>query len=384
MTAATNTPTNGAPAEGAASFADWMSGLWLIVTLELRQRVRGKAWYVLLGIFVLLVALVTTLLWYATAAEYVGGGGVFSMIVFFVLLLGTLVSPALSGNAVNGDRDAGTLATTQVTLISAGQLVLGKFVAAWITSLAFLAASVPFLIFAVSAGEVSAATIGTSILVLAIELGVIAAIGVGLSGVVIRPLFSIVVTYLLVAALSLGTLIAFGLLGAATKATVTSTFTPVLSSDFDPETGEQSNVVCGVPETTTYETPRFDYYWWILAANPYVVVADASPGVFDENGSPSDSFGWIAVSVRQAQTPPELATEYDACDEAANGYDSYSGEYPGMQVPGPTQQEIYDGALPSWFVGLAIHVALAVGALLWAWRRTITPARRLAAGSRIA
>ena len=71
----------------------------------------------------------------ATNAWDDGGGGVFSTIVFFVLLLGTLVSPALSGNAINGERDAGTLATTQVTLISTAQLVVGKWVAAWLTAL---------------------------------------------------------------------------------------------------------------------------------------------------------------------------------------------------------------------------------------------------------
>jgi hypothetical protein len=40
--------------------------------------------------------------------------------------------------------------------------------------------------------------------------------------------------------------------------------------------------------------------------------------------------------------------------------------------------------VPSWFVGLAIHVLLGAGALAWAWRRSEVPARRLAAGSRIA
>ena len=111
------------------------------------------------------------------AIERVGLGRrrVFSVVVFFVLLLGTLVSPALSGNAINGERDAGTLATTQVTLITTAQLVIGKWLAAWLTALAFLAASVPFLVFGIVLGQISAATIVISVLVLAVELGVIAA-----------------------------------------------------------------------------------------------------------------------------------------------------------------------------------------------------------------
>ena len=60
----------------------------------------------LLGVFFVIVGLVTVLLWFATNAVDSGGGGMFSTIIFFVLLLGSLVSPALSGNAINGDRVA--------------------------------------------------------------------------------------------------------------------------------------------------------------------------------------------------------------------------------------------------------------------------------------
>jgi len=353
--------------------AEYLSGVWLIVTLELRQRARGVAWYVLLGVFVVLVGLVTLLVWLAAGTWQAGGSLVFSAVVFFVLLLATLVSPALSGNAINGDREAGTLATTQVTLIGTGQLVLGKFLAAWITALAFLAAAVPFLLAAVLLGEVAASTVVVSMLVLAVELGVIAAIGVGLSGILTRPLFSIVVIYLMVAVLSLGTLISFALLGTATQSTLTSVDRTVLSSTYDDETGAETDIVCSPPTTTTYPVPRFDYYWWILAANPYVVVADAAPGEFDAGGNTVDLFGTIAVGVRSAQAAPDLSTENNYC--TTGGY---------LDQDYVTPEETYDGALPSWFVGLGIHLLLGAGALAWAWRRTNTPARRLPTGSRIA
>ncbi len=357
----------------------FLRGMWLIVTLDLRQRVRGVAWYVLLGVFVLLVTIVTVLTVIASNAWDSGGGAVFSVVVFFVLLLGTLVSPALSGNAINGERDAGTLATTQVTLITTAQLVIGKWLAAWLTALAFLAASVPFLLFGVVLGQVSAATIVISVLVLAIELGVIAAIGVGLSGLLTRPLFSVVVTYLVVAALSVGTLIAFGLGGASIQSTVNQTTIAVdyqaLDEDGLPPNGGE--VPCLGPTEYQYQTPRFDTVWGFLAANPYVVVADASPITFDANGQPRDLFGWIAVGVRQAQHAPDLEPVYDEC---ASFKPDGSWEDPAYQ----TAQEVYDDSVPSWFVGLAIHVLLAAGALAWAWRRSEVPARRLPTGSRIA
>ncbi len=372
MTPATPETTGLAAPTGGQFWA----GIRLIVGLELRQRVRGVAWYVLLGVFFVIIGLVTVLLWFATNAADAGGGGTFSTIIFFVLLLGSLVSPALSGNAINGDRESGVLATTQVTLISTGQLVLGKFIAAWLTALAFLAAALPFLLFAVVLGHVSIGTIAVSTLVLALELGVIAAIGVGLSGIQVRPLFSIVTTYLVIAALSVGTVIVFGLAGLATQSPATSTYT---SYDWDNAPSDEANGEwsCTAPVVTEYSVPRFDHYWAVLAANPYVVLADAAPGSFDASGNPRDLFGWIAVGVRSAQHAPELHTVSDDCASGLGPNDNRTGDY-------ESAEQIYNRSVPSWFVGLSIHVLLGAGALFWAMRRTDTPAARLPTGSRVA
>ncbi|MFD3446307.1 ABC transporter permease [Microbacteriaceae bacterium 4G12] len=356
----------------------YLSGIGIVLALELRQRVRGVAWYVLLGVFVALVALVTVLLWLTAGASDGLGGFLFSGILFFVLLLGTLVAPALSGNAINGDRDAGTLATTQVTLLTTGQLVLGKFLAAWLTALAFLLVSLPFLLFAVVAGGVAPETIAVSVLVLAVELGVIAAVGVGLSGILTRPLFSVVVTYLTVAALSIGTLIVFTLAGVATTSEARSTTFDVAAVDDDVPLSE--GVTCSPPSVTTYTVPRFDFYWGVLAANPYVVLADAAAGQFDSQDQPADLFTATAIGVRQAQIAPDLDATYDYCTELRE--EGTQGGIDGGRFP--TSREVFESTVPTWFVGLAIHVALGAGALLWATARTRTPAGRLPRGSRIA
>lgn len=351
---------------------NFLGGTGVILGLELRQRVRGTAWYILLGIFVGLVAIVTVLLQIAltgfgSTAAGTAGGGIFSTIIYFVLLLGTLVAPALSGNAINGDRDAGTLATTQVTLVTTGQIIMGKFLAAWITALAFLVASVPFLIYSSFVGGLSAITIVVSVAVLAVELGVVAAIGVGLSGILTRPLFSIVVTYLVVAALSVGTLIAFGLGGLAVQSDVRST--NISASSFNDQ-GVPSE--CDVTQEYTSRAPRFDYFWGILVANPYVLLADAVPTEYGPEGYPEDLFGQLKAGVRSAQIPPDLTPVYDECEQYANGF------------PQVTARETIESTVPGWFVGLGIHLVLASGALVWAWARTRTPAGRLAKGSRIA
>jgi len=348
---------------------NFLLGSGVVFSLEMRQRVRGMALYVLLGVFFLLILVVTAILasvLFSSGAETNrrSGASAFSTIIYFVLLLGTLVAPALSGNAINGDREAGTLATTQVTLVSSWQIVFGKFLAAWVTALAFLAVSVPFLIFSMVVG-VPPVTVIVSILVLALELGIVAAIGVGLSGVIPRPLFSIVVTYLVIAMLSIGTLIGFFLGGLLFESPTTTRVYSSSQSDAD-----GNSIHCTYHQTDRGTAPRFDYVWGILVANPYVLLADAVPTTFDRNGDPTDLFGFIKYGERSAQIPPHLHTTQNDC--------SLNQDY------SPPYRKTVDSTTPGWLVGLVVQLVLAGTALAGAGLRLRTPAGRLSKGSRVA
>lgn len=340
-----------------------MSGarILTIARLELTQRLRSVGWYVLLGIFVVLLLGITALSFLVFSSNDLPGAGVFSIIVNFVLLLVVLVSPTLSGNAINGDRDAATLAPIQVTAATTGDIMLGKLLAAVATGCAFLLIAVPFLVAGVFGGGVTPGMFFVSLLVLLLEIIVVAAMGVGLSGLIARPLFSIAATYLVVAALVIGTLIAFGLGGTAIRSEVTH-----YERGWDDSTGEP---ICDEWQEYTYEQPRFDYVWGFLAANPFVVLADATPAEFDQDGYPRDMFGQITYGVRMAQKAPG-SERWDVCD---GGYDTQ-----------PSPEEQMRGTVPSWFVGVGIQVVIAGGLFAGAWSRTRTPARRLPPGTRIA
>lgn len=354
--------------------------LGTVIGIELRQRVRSVGWYVLLGVFFVILVGVLVL---SFASFALGGGGsewFFSLVIMLVLLLVLLVSPTLSGSAVNGDRDAATLAPVQVTLATTVEIVIGKFLAAWISGLAFLIVAAPFLIVATAAGGLNPGAILASLGILVLEVGVVAAIGVGFSAVVARPIFSVASTYLVIAALSIGTLIAFGLGGLALRSEQVS-----ITRDFDwsaaPEgcdpgvwprdTGCPSyeELPC-VENRYTSEVPRFDRVWWVLAANPFVILADATPPTYID-GYPRDLFSQIAYSVRLAQKVPETETRFDGC--AAPDVPSYE-----------TPEDQLDGTAPSWFVGLLVQVLIAAGLLTWGIARTRTPAKRLPPGTRIA
>lgn len=361
--------------------------LGTIVRLELTQRTRSIAWYVLLGVFALLLLIVTALSFLAYSyMPQQQGSAIYSTIVYITLLLIVLVSPTLSGNSINGDRDAATLAPVQVTLATTAEILIGKFLAAWVTGLAFVVVAIPFLVIATLSGGADVATISVSLLVLIVEVGVIAAIGVALSGIIARPLFSVATTYLVVAALVVGTLIAFGLVGATMRTEQVNHYRsidweaypdgefpcmPGESPSEDYPCDDDPNPECGEWSTYTNEVLRFDRVWWILAANPFVILADATPTEYDDGGYPVDLFGQIKFGVRAAQQAPEAEVTYDECSPRAQDQDR-------------TPQEVIDQSAPSWFVGLALQLLLAAGLMWWAWSRTNTPARRLPPGTRIA
>lgn len=338
-----------------------LSHIGTIARLELTQRLRSAGWYILLGAYALVLVGITALSFSTYSYTEDAGAGVYAIVVNVVLLLVVLVSPTLSGNAINGDRDAATLAAVQVTAVSTGDIIIGKLVAAIATGGVFLLVAVPFLALSLVGGGVHPATLAVSLLVLAAEIIVVAGIGVGLSGLVARPLFSVAATYLVVAALAIGTLIAFGLGGASLRSEVTSYSRPYDAS---------GQVVCDRWDPYTYETPRFDRVWWVLAANPFVVLADATPTTYDRNGWPVDMFGQIKFGVRGAQLPPQ-----------ENRWDECAPQY---QDGGPIPQEVIDSTVPSWFVGLGIQIVIAGGLVAGAWARTRTPARMLPPGTRIA
>jgi ABC-type transport system involved in multi-copper enzyme maturation permease subunit len=330
-----------------------------IARLELIQRLRSVGWYVLLGVFVVLLLGITALSFLVFSGNDLPGGGVFSIVVNFVLLLVVLVSPTLSGNAINGDRDSATLAPIQVTAATTGDIMLGKLLAAVATGCVFLLIAVPFLVGGLFGGGVTPGMLFVSLLVLLVEIVLVAAMGVGLSGLVARPLFSIAATYLVVAALVVGTLIAFGLGGAAIRTDVTH---------YERSWNESGEPICDSWEKDTYEQPRFDYVWGFLAANPFVIMADATPTRFDD-GYPQDLFGQIKYGVRMAQVPPD-EQRWDVCN---GGFEAQ-----------PTPEEQMQGTVPSWFVGLGIQLVIAGALFAGAWSRTRTPARRLPPGTRIA
>lgn len=366
------------------------AGIATVARQEFRLRIRAGRWRVLLGgwfgVLLVFTLLLRAALGGVSQGEFVDKGVVlYGGLALFVLGLALLVVPALAAQSVNGDRERGTLATLQVSRLTAGEIALGKFAAAWGTALVFLALTLPLVGYAMTQGGVPFGRVLVETLVLALLLGTVCAISLLLSALLTRTTTSGVLAYLMVFALTVGTLIVFGLVTAATTQIVTeqaTTTCPTLAQlppDIPPERRDAILAGC-TPGVQTYTTSRgrTDRTWWLLAPNPFVVLADAAPqlppltaaerarrqadeqrGVFRRDARDVDPLGQLGRAVRNLRRP-QGATQV-------------------LTNPAPR-----DARRPVWPTGLAIDLALGAGALALTARRLRTPTRKLPKGQRVA
>ncbi len=380
------------PARSRARRDAWrlsVAGTMLVTRLELRQRVRSTRWKWALAVFAVLVGSVTLLLEATVGDAFMGDGPgdvVFGVLVFFVLFLGLLVSPTLSATSINGDNKDGTLAPLQATTLSAVDIVAGKLLAAWAASLAFLALSIPFMVWGFIGSGAPVGAVLVTVLVLAAELLVVCAIGLGWSAIASRTAASAVLSYVSVASLSVLTLVFFGLsLVLVNEPTVVRTYEQAYYYDgksaYDAQTGEaivppSDGQQCEWTEYTS-NAPHTERTWWLLAANPFVIVADAAPSndqVTAQRYESQTMLGSIKYAVREARLGPETVRNY-----------CWIGDREPELLPEEiARREQLTGLSAVWPWGLAFHALLAAGGVVLAVRRVTVPHGRLSAGTRVA
>lgn len=390
----------------------FLAGVGTVFRMETRQRLRTRGWYILLVVWFVVIGLVAALAAYATGAwapddgtGYVAGSGIgqvmFELVIAFVLFFGLLVAPALSANTVSGDRSAGTLAVLQNTLLTPGQILAGKWLAAWVSSLAFLVVSLPMVVWAMTYGDVYLPAVPVFLLMTAVELGIVCAIGVGVSARAGRTLFAVVSTYLLVALLALGTAIAYGLSFQLVQEQVTvsaqvwpddpwskvqyndageavdaqgrviedqDAYFTKIQEQADSYTVDPNAYVCG-PDTYQSSIFHTERITWLLAANPFVVIADAVP-------------------TRSSSGPSTGSGIMNSLSEGVRGSQAgLPGEAPcldGTKQVVAVSAEAAPAGTALWPLGLLVQLCLAALLLLLGLRRLRTPVRRLPRGTRIA
>ena len=379
-----------------------VAGIGAVARQEFRLRIRAGRWKWLLAVWFLVLFAFTGLA--RLALDNVGaddedqrGTVMYGALMLFVLALALLVTPALSAQSVNGDRERGTLATLQVTRLSAGEIALGKFAAAWGTALVFLALSLPMVAWTMAEGGVTLVRVVAVTLTMAALLGTVCAVALGLSAVLARSTTSSVMSYLSVFGLAAGTLIVFGLATAMTTDTVEHTERYEEPVSYGPGVHQDENgewvdaqgepVPTSMQQSTwTESVTHTERTWWLLAPNPFVVLADAAPvrtsGAFvcdgDVCSDPIDDvdvLGTIGREVRELRRGPQGGAQDPGMPR---GYGTAGPLEPGRPA------EIADRPASVWPWGLGMNVALALGALYVTTRRLRTPSRTLPRGQRVA
>jgi hypothetical protein len=237
-------------------------------------------------------------------------------------------------------------------------------------------------------------------LVLALLLGTICALSLALSALLSRTTTSGVLAYLAVFALTIGTLITFGLTTAITTEKYTESYDnpcPSLPPTVPQEQRDQILATCGQPQTYQASRARTDRTWWLLAPNPFVILADAAPqlpplteeekrqrqsdndrGIYRQDARDLDPLGGLGRAIRDLRKPPSRTGNVISYSSTAGAGAAYSSELTVTPDAKPVDRK------PVWPWGLAFDVLLAVLALWITTRRLSTPTRKLPKGQRIA
>jgi len=422
-----------------------IDGLITIARWDLRQRLRSRrllvGWLIWVGV---LTALAGFVVWVWRSNSYPSqdwarqsGPAVFGMIVLLMLSFALVVVPIFSASAIVTERESATLATLQATTLRPGQIVGGKLASACVVAAGFMAGGVPALIIAIANGHMSIGRAASCLLVMYAEMVFLSAIALGWSAIATRALVSTVMTYLTVFTLTIVTLIMFGLL-AATATTREEfrtwglppeqriAYSLQLGQYFDEHPDDDGTLAPAPPldkcqwgDHKIREQVHFEWFWWLLLINPFVIVSDAAPlpawaeGDIEEYTSRSgfDPLAMIAFAVRSARLGE--TTETDDCFTSStfisdpfadkdyfevkpnkdgtftvenwfDGAQNVRVTEPVTHPPSPVPPHRVTIDTPLWPIGLAANLAIAAWFYVIALRRVSVPYGPLPKGQRVA
>jgi len=413
-----------------------LHGLRTIVELELRQRARSRRWVVALTVWFIVLGGLTTLCLtsIASTADWPDtdtGPLAFGSITLLVLGMGMLIAPAFTATSINNDRTSGTLATLQATPLTPAEIVVGKLLAAWCAAAVFLVTALPFIVWTMLLGTISVWQVIVCFLVVLTEVAVVCAVGMGCSALFNRVAISTVAAYFVVACLCLFSLIvpalATPLLENDTPTYRVYGLPPAAQQQWDLtreqwyDEGQRGPLVAPVDQCTWYDARTTDgfyydgysynYYgseahtervWWMVLANPFVVVADSAPlpplgysDLAEYVDNTDDPLAAIRLDVRQAAQGPDLRRDRCINLYQEMGYDinrdpdtgASTAWRPGQSEPeyiSPIKPKVTAVGKPVWPWGLGANLALAGFSIWLAVRRLAVPYKTLTPGTRVA
>lgn len=192
-----------------------------VLRRELLARWRGRRAFLVLSLYLTVVALVVVLLYLVGSNAMEGRGNfdvadpgptigrfLFENLLALVLLLVLFIGPGYAAAQVVGERERQTLGLLQVTLVRPRSLVLGKLGASVAWLLLLVVATLPFMAAAFFLGGIAPGELARGLVFVLVVAISTAGIALGISAVVRSTTAAVVTTYGLVLVLTLGTLFA--------------------------------------------------------------------------------------------------------------------------------------------------------------------------------
>jgi ABC-type transport system involved in multi-copper enzyme maturation permease subunit len=371
------------------SFVSALPPLNPVLARELKQRMRGRHVWLVVTLYLALLAVILRWVYVAVVREDAFGGGssllasatagraIFEWLLFFMLLLVCFIVPGLTAGAISGERERQTMVALQLTLLRPRSIVAGKLLASLAFVVLLLVASLPLVTVPFLVGGVALPEVVKGLSMVLVTAVTLACLTLACSAVLRRTQTATVIAYGLTLGLVLGTLMIYG--------------------------AQQ------IPRASGSARPRP----WILALNPFAATADVVEGRNDSDtfDSPfnavSELLRWSAndrltqVISGSAEGRAEIAPNGQVivrdlpaiavapATTVVGRAGPAPGPPPGLVLPnegfgqfGPAfeQPELDDqvklGGVPFWLVSLWSWLALAVAAVILTVRRISLPANR--------
>ena len=193
-----------------------------VLARELKQRMRGRHVWVVVTLYLAILAVI--LRWVYVAAtrgdEFDGsvdllasasaGRAIFQWLLFFILLLVCFIVPGLTAGAISGERERQTLISLQITLLRARSIVFGKLLASLAFVVLLVVASIPLVTVPFLVGGVSGTEMVKGLVMVLAAAVMLACLALASSALLRRTQAATVLSYGITLALVLGTLMVYG------------------------------------------------------------------------------------------------------------------------------------------------------------------------------
>jgi ABC-type transport system involved in multi-copper enzyme maturation permease subunit len=361
-----------------------------VLARELKQRMRGRHTWLVLTLYLALLAVILRWVYVAASNDTSFGGGnvlgsatigraIFQWLLFFMLLLVCFIVPGLTASAIAGERERQTLISLQISLLRPRSIVVGKLLASLAFVVLLVLASLPLVTIPFLLGGVSLTEVASGLVMVLATAVVLACLALACSAVLRRTQAATVVSYGVTLALVLGTLILYGAQqiprasGAARPAPWILALNPFAAT---------ADVVQGRNPSEGFETP-FRPLASLLRLNTDDRTLQSSQ--FGPSGSGGITVGSGGVVVPAVQgpfpvPPPPLVPAAVGPPGAVVIAPQPTGQFivppVGFSSTSPLEQRVELAGVPFWAVSLAAWVVLAAIAVLLAVRRISLPSAR--------